>query len=211
MKNSDKRINNKYIFLKFYLLLIIIVLMISSGCKKDIKGCTNSKATNYNSKANQDDGSCTYLSIGQIYEGGTIFYIDDSGLHGLIAPSNDQGSGIPWDNGQSLATLASGTGMGTGKSNTNKIVAAQAAGNYAAYMCDTLTLNGYTDWFLPSKDELNQLYQQNLAGVVAGFANDVYWSSSENSNYTAWSLNFAGGFINDEKTTPHCVRAIRAF
>ena len=87
----------------------------------------------------------------------------------------------------------------------------QGVGSYAAYMCDTLQLNGYNDWFLPSLDELYALYTQDLAGTVLGFTNDLYWSSTEYTNYIAWTVDFSGSLLNDEKTTPHRVRAIRAF
>ncbi len=196
---------------RYFVVLMSLCLLMTYSCKKDIKGCIDPKATNYNDNANQDDGSCTYLNIGQEYQGGVIFYIDNSGLHGLIAPTSDQSAGIAWDNGQSLHTNALGTTIGSGKANTNAIIAVQGVGSYAAYMCDTLQLNGYNDWFLPSLDELYALYTQDLAGTVLGFTNDLYWSSTEYTNYIAWTVDFSGSLLNDEKTTPHRVRAIRAF
>jgi hypothetical protein len=71
-------------------------------------------------------------------------------------------------------------------------------------------LNGYSDWFLPSKDELNQLYLQK--NVVGGFANYFYWSSSEYNYYKAWGQDFSAGYQGyDGKGNPSNVRAVRAF
>ena len=125
------------------------------------------------------------LTLGQSYQGGKIFYIDSSKQHGLIAAPSDQSEGIQWYNGSFVTTGATGTAIGTGQANTNAIVTAQGPGSYAAKLCDDLVLNGYSDWYLPSKDELNQLYLNET--IVGGFAYDGYWSSSEFFNLTAVS------------------------
>ena len=112
-----------------------------------------------------------------------------------------------------------GTEIGTGNQNTADILAGCSETNIAAYLCDTLTLGGYNDWFLPSKDELNKLYQNigrgNALGLgnVGGFA-DFYWSSSENEYYNAWyqSFSYGGGQFNYPKSNSYGnVRAVRAF
>ena len=88
------------------------------------------------------------------------------------------------------------------------------AGNYAAKVCAdySVTVGGvtYGDWYLPSFYELNLLYTQRTA--VGGFASDVYWSSSEDTNNYAWFKNFSnGGQFIEGKSFSHYVRAIRAF
>ena len=109
---------------------------------------------------------------------------------------------------------AIGTAIGTGQSNTTAILQAQGSGSYAAQLCDDLVLNGYDDWFLPSKDELNELYKHK--NVIGGFDNNsIYCSSSENNNNTAGYQNFLNGYQYStpyyDKGSLYRVRAVRAF
>ena len=91
-------------------------------------------------------------AIGVSYRGGKIAYFDHTGKHGLIVAPTDQssiqGNVVRWNNGSDIVTGAIGTAIGTGKSNTEAIVAAQGNGSYAAQICHDLVLNGYDDWFL---------------------------------------------------------------
>ncbi len=149
------------------------------------------------------------LAIGQSYQGGIIAYIDSTGQHGLIAAAADQGN-WQWYNGGYIATGATGTAIGTGLTNTNAIIAAQGSGSYAASIARDYNGGGYTDWFLPSKDELNQLYQQQTA--IGGFADDYYWSSTENDSSFAWCQDFYFGYqLYNVKSDTNYVRAVRAF
>jgi hypothetical protein len=80
----------------------------------------------------------------------------------------------------------------------------------AADICANLTIAGYNDWFLPSKDELNQMYLNKAA--IGGFANDGYWSSTEVGFYDAWLQSFGDGYQNfSYKFDNFFVRAVRAF
>jgi len=155
------------------------------------------------------------LTLGQSYQGGKIAYIDNTGKHGLIAAPYDQSPAYPngsqWYNGSWITTGATGTAIGTGQANTTAIVKAQGSGSYAAKLCDDLVLGGYSDWYLPSRDELNQLYLNQ--SVVGGFADLNYWSSSEYGYYSfAWLQYFGNGsqyITNKDRTL--AVRAVRAF
>jgi len=156
------------------------------------------------------------LSIGKPYAGGIIFYIDETGEHGLIAAPSDQGTtGIQWYNGSNVETGATGTSIGTGQANTSAIVAVQGAGSYAAKVCDDLVLGGYSDWFLPSRDELNLMYTNLEVNGLGGFGSFSYWSSSEYDSTYAWKQSFGFGYQNCQnygnKFYTYYVRAVRAF
>jgi hypothetical protein len=70
---------------------------------------------------------------------------------------------------------------------------------------------GYTDWYLPSKDELDTLYLNRAA--IAGFASAAYWSSSEDGANVAWYEDFGNGVQGDSfgKHSTYLVRAVRRF
>lgn len=158
------------------------------------------------------------LAIGDSYGGGKVAYIFQTGdpgyisgqVHGLIAAVSDQSTGAKWGCYQEDMLGAKGMALGTGNQNTIDIVTECSTGGIAARICDDLELEGYSDWYLPSKDELNKLYLNKVA--IGGFENSYYWSSSEIDSYGAWRQLFTnGGQANFLKNYPYYVRAVRAF
>ncbi len=65
--------------------------------------------------------------------------------------------------------------------------------DYAARMCDIHEAGGYSDWFLPSKDELDLMYRYLKKNNLGGFSEVYYWSSSENDAATAWTQPVGDG------------------
>ena len=159
------------------------------------------------------------LSIGQFYQGGVIAYIlkpndpgyDAKTLHGLVAAPNDHSNSPEWGCNGTDISGADGTAIGTGKQNTIDIMAGCSTAEIAARLCGDLSLNGYSDWYLPSKDELNILYL-NKAGI-GGFGSNYYWSSSEYGSLSVWLQSFYDGKQGyGGKNNPGTrVRAVRSF
>ena len=181
------------------------------------------------SKPQPPFNNCGFIfTIGQYYQGGIIIYIDSTGQHGLIADTEDLSLDIQWYDGTYILTGATGTAIGTGLINTNAIIAAQGSGSiciygpmeqnecYAAQLCAGSTLVGadggiYEDWFLPSKDELNQLFEHKTE--IGGFGdNHYYLSSTEIDANNAWAQDFDdGNQAIADKSFPNAVRAVRTF
>ncbi len=183
---------------------------------------TNGVGTVYGNEVSFVSGT---LAIGQSYQGGKIAYIlqyGDPGYiageeHGLIAAPYDQGT-AEWGCYGTAILGADGTAIGTGNQNTIDIINGCSTSGIAARICGDLILNGYSDWYLPSLDELNQLYVNRLAigGFVSTYAT-YYCSSSEYLNIHTWFQCFdAGGFPSGfqdgfYKYFPYYVRAVRSF
>jgi hypothetical protein len=174
-----------------------------------------------------------YLRVGDVYQGGKVAYIlvngdpgyDATTQHGLIAATSDQSRKITWDrltgdfySYQGTNRGAIGTAIGTGFSNTSNIIASQGetASSYAAGVARAYTGGGYTDWYLPSKEELNKLYLNRVAiGEFISNSYGLYWSSSEIQSYpyhSAWLQDFSnGGPLSFFKDFDVNIRAIRSF
>ncbi len=150
----------------------------------------------------------TTFAIGDYFEGGIIFYIDPSGQHGLIAAESDQSEGAAW--GCDYIPIVTSTAIFTGQTNTDAILNSCTTAGDAARTCEILILNGYDDWFLPSKDELNQMYLQK--SVIGNFTDGNYWSSSQYSTSNAFFQLFTDGSqANANKNATYRVRAVRDF
>jgi len=114
-----------------------------------------------------------------------------------------------------LNVTGTGLGIGSGRNNTALIIAAEKAAYpsdtyiYAALACDNYSASGFTDWFLPSRDELNQLYRrQTDVGIASGF----FWSSSQANYFHARDQSFANGLQGQcAKYFNFNVRPVRAF
>lgn len=154
--------------------------------------------------------------IGDNDGGGKVAYILQPGdpgfiageVHGLIAAAADQGMAGWGCMGMFIGGTSSA--LGTGQTNTNTILAGCMNLPIAASICNDLVLNNYSDWYLPSKDELEELYLNSTA--IGGFVSNFYWSSTEDSSVTAWGVHFNGGAGNNfGKSNQYLIRPVRSF
>ena len=107
---------------------------------------------------------------------------------------------------------ADGVAIGTGYQNSLDLANACPMDAQAALYCLNYMVDGYDDWFLPSKDELNEMLVHLHQNGFGGFENATYWSSTEISSISAWAHDFGGGFSGSNlKGMPNRVRAIRVF
>lgn len=142
--------------------------------------------------------------IGDVAYGGIIVFVDNSGEHGLIASTMDQGS-FPWSL-EATEVNAAGSSYGSGMTNTSVIVGAYGDGNYAASICDRLNIGTYTDWYLPSSLELWDMIKAPI-----GMSGD-YWSSTERSSVEAYYRDTKNNSWHTiSKTTNRKVRCVRYF
>jgi len=235
--------------MKKLLYTLLAVSIIFSACEEEDTAPAN---TNNNGN-NNNTGNNTNLQLGDFHEGGIIFWLDVGGSTGLVVSYEDMndtyGNSVlhNWcgpehhDGGYNvwLNDVANSTGFGSGMENTTEIVNANlqsgsGSPNNAAEICYYSTFQGYTDWYLPSKDELNQIYLrkdiiESASGVVP--FSECYWSSSASQwQYTSfydgtgyftvrpWAQYFlftnqyqAGQAVNENSEELLSVRAIRAF
>jgi len=137
-------------------------------CIAVVNGCMDSTASNYNASATTDDGSCEWCDscgncIGDSHEGGIIFYLDGN-CGGLIGAteyhvSTSVASGNLVISGCGGTIVGTGTAIGTGNQNTIDIQAENCGNSEAADVAVNYTGGGYTDWFLPSIGEAQEMHR----------------------------------------------------
>ncbi len=126
------------------------------------------------------------ITVGEEYRGGIVFYVDESGEHGLVAAKKN----------------ISGHSHG--------MVAEEFTWYDAKAACTRFSTDGVGGWRLPNSSELRKLYQQR--NLVGGFNDHFYWSSSREDEENAWYLYFYSGDENHEaKMANGRVRPVLAF
>ena len=230
------------------------VVLNQTGAKgaRGARGATGAAGSSFTARSVCGVGGTTLCAVGvQGPGGGTVFYVDTEGRYNdfdyLEVAPDDASSGVAWStttphcglladtscrvafvttSGEALNHLA----IGTGRAATAAIVARHDAGavekgDYAAGIADAYTTPTASDWFLPSKDELNEMckYARNTgqaagAGTAcsggtlrSGFSSATYWSSSDVGAY-AWFLRFYNNLqVAAVKYDSGYVRPVRAF
>ena len=205
---------------------------VANGAETKIYGIYNIKVTGTGTIEDPYHITAGNHYIGEQFGGGTVFYVYDGGMHGLIASPNDLSAAVTWDNGNPVAKINGVVWDGTnpyqlggsflgGAMNTGIIVSGligdYPTGNFAARLCaDYYCVDNsdiylyYGDWYLPTLFELNLMYQQK---AVLGITGGEYWSSNEYIDpYQAWVMNFDNNYYyTNQKSSNAKVRAIRSF
>lgn len=169
--------------------------------------------------------------VGELFGGGIVFWVDETGEQGLIASLDDLdgGNGVYWSATQ-IFSQAGAYSMTDGATNTAAMVAQDPTAGYAATLCNSYDGGGFTDWYLPANRELYLLCSQDFLidnildndgdDTTNGFIQELdgtgadtrYWSSTEFANDGAWYYVFKKGSSTVNSKGQFCrVRAIRAF
>jgi hypothetical protein len=182
--------------------------------------------TENNISAYGNEVSFTTLAVGQTGPGGGIVFFSKGNATGgwqyLETATSDQSTGIIWGCG-GISIPGTQPTVGSGETNTSLIVAGCNEASFAAKICNDLVSGGQTDWFLPSRDELNLVYRNLILNGQGNFNNsNLYWSSSElqgsgspgawaSALYITYGALTSGGDSSSGKFNNFSVRAIRAF
>ena len=161
-----------------------------------IPGCMDANSPNYDPTATQNDGSC--IGIGDTYEGGTIFYLDGTGGGMVVHPGN-VGGVEQW--GDTNHTVGTSDLVGSGAANTAAIIAHATANSYTAAASLTVgTFNNFSDWYLPSKEEVQAIFTNLPTATIQGWISTFpVWSSTEHFNNTSHRAYAR----NTNQTTPY--------
>ncbi len=216
------------IFLETGSLIAQVNLEVEGHAKISGMDTLNSTSANL---VQQTDGTLAIRSfkVGDFAHGGIVFFIDDSGEHGLVCAKEDHSTLLRWFAGANVRTRAMGDGMFAGEMNTTLIIAGQLNADdgdpYAAYACSVFesTEGGitYGDWYLPSFEELDLMCQLqdiiNTTALANGgniFLAESYWSSTEDEESPASLVrrkDLNGNKGASSKNIAFGVRAIRSF
>ena len=178
-----------------YLILIAIVLISMPACTK------------------------TYKIGDKCPAGGIVFYdkgkYTDGWRYLSAAPANAEFESV-WSN-QYFDVAGTQPELGTGKSNTQLIIKEAEKWDEtdtAAQQCANLKIGNFSDWFLPSNDELAQMNDNLKLSNIGDFKDKIYWSSMQNEDDESSAFTQFFGYDDQgglDKGNVYMVRAMRAF
>ncbi len=154
----------------------------------------------------------TTYTDGDFVQGG-LYTFTDSG-YAYITAAVDQSTSAEWGcQGTLIAEGATPEAIGQGVINTASIVAGCATAGIAARLANDLVLNGFSDWFLPSLEELTEMYTNLASAGLGSFVNQSYWSSTQVSATQAFTIDMSNGNFNqhNKSQTNRHTRAMRRF
>lgn len=145
--------------------------------------------------------------------GGIVFYdkgVFSDGWRYLEVASRDVSGKFKYGKNGKLNTS---NGLGAGKENTSLIIALNGrSSSYAALVCTSYSEGGYTDWYLPSKDELEMIYEKLKGNKNLNIVKDGYWSSSQLNSSYAYGFSFkTKKTFTDSESSKYRIRLVRSF
>lgn len=213
--------------MKTILTTICLLLSLSFSYAQTAKSVQDKLNEGSNPQQIIDEGHPLDSLYGKEFQAGIIFYYDTINHTGMVMSKKDihypydiNATKIYW-NCVDTITGATATRIGRGKSNSEKIVSTRCKLYNTdekkwmlgpADLCDLYSVNGFDNWYLPSKDELNQIYLNLAKPDRYSFLNHMYWTSSEKNESFAWIQYFQdGGQAYYKKFFAYYVRAVHDF
>jgi hypothetical protein len=155
----------------------------------------------------------TTYAAGDFVQGGLYTFTD--GGFAYISAAVDQSSNAEWGcQGTLIPEGLTPEAIGQGIVNTASIVAGCATAGIAARLADQLVLNSFSDWFLPSLEELGMMWTELASDGLGSFANHTYWSSTQASATQAFTVDMNNGNQGTHSkgnTSNRYTRAMRRF
>jgi hypothetical protein len=171
--------------------------------------------------------STTSHYVGELWGGGVVFWVDNTDQHGLICSLTDISTSYTFSNITSALIGITAQSSWNGQGNSSAIITQTGHTSSAAKLCDDYTNANYgtgiySDWYLPTTDQLSLLYQAKYQvnktidndgnSATTSIVKTFYWSSCELTDSGGWRFDFAHGYTDGTpKSGTNYVRAIRNF
>ena len=155
-------------------------------------------------------------NAGDFVQGGLFVgtFVSGVALMGLVVSESDLSTNAPWGcQGVLIPEGPTPEAIGQGAINTATIVATCLTSGIAARLANDLVLNGFSDWFLPSLEELAMIWSELASDGLGGFANHTYWSSTQADATQAFTVDMNNGSTNqhNKSQTNRHTRAARYY
>lgn len=139
-------------------------------------------------------------AVGDQAYGGTVFYVNATEEYALVVRSVDV-SDLPYTNSSLITSITTSEDIATGMANTNLLSSVFVDGE-AGYEAVNSTVGGRSDWYVPSKDTMNEMWNSRASSGVSFSANKYYFTSSKStaSSSSVWIISGYNGVLTDSSS-----------